>query len=98
MVTKLPLDLERIAKDAAAELGSQVGLFSPEGFSRLNKRVADYISELTNESAKVARRHQSDSISPAYVDQAAEHLASGKPAMWRRVVGGIGGLIFGVGL
>jgi len=88
MALKLPLNLERIAKEAEAELGSQERLFSPDGFSRLNKRIADYISELTNESVKVARRHQSDSISPAYVDRAAEHLASGKPAMWRRVVGG----------
>ena len=37
-------------------------------------------------------------MSPAYVDRAAEHLASGKPAMWRRLVGGIGGLVAGVGV
>lgn len=40
-----PLDLERIAKDAEAELDSEKAkLFSNTGFERLNQRIADYIS------------------------------------------------------
>ena len=92
-------ELERIIKTAEVELRQiHPGLFSPEGFQRLTERINEYIGELTVESVKVAKRHQSDSVSPAYVDQASEHLTSGRPARWQRVVGGIGGIILGVGL
>src|SRR5438105_7261971 len=92
-------ELERIIKAAEVELRQiHPGLFSPEGFQRLTERIGEFIGELTIESVKVAKRHQSDSVSPAYVDQASEHLASGKPQRWQKVVGGIGGIILGVGL
>src|SRR6266436_8178415 len=94
-----PTELERIIKTANVELRQiHPGLFSEEGFRRLTERINKYIEELTVESVKVAKRHQSDSVSPAYVDQASEHLVSGKPAMWRRILGGIGGIILGVGV
>src|SRR5438876_11798406 len=74
-------ELERIIKTAEVELRQiHPGLFSPEGFNRLTERINEFIGELTVESVKVAKRHQSDSVSPAYVDQASEHLASGKPS------------------
>ncbi|MGH9874515.1 MAG: hypothetical protein ACRD9S_18830 [Pyrinomonadaceae bacterium] len=92
-------ELERIIKTAEVELRQiHPGLFSPEGFERLTERINEFIGDLTVESVKVAKRHQSDSVSPAYVDQAREHLASSKAARWHRVVGGIGGIVFGVGL
>jgi hypothetical protein len=94
-----PPDLERIAKSAEAELRQiQFGLFSPEGFQRLLDRINEFIRELALESVRIAKRHHSDSVSPAYIDQASEHLASGKPEKWHRVVGGIGGIVLGVGL
>ena len=94
-----PTELERIIKTAEEELRQiHPGLFSPEGFQRLRERIDEFIGELTVESVKVAKRHQSDSVSPAYVDQASEHLTSGRPARWHRVVGGIGGILLGVGL
>ena len=96
---KASTELERIIETAAVELRQiHPGLFSPEGFQRLTERINEFIGELTIESVKVAKRHQSDSVSPAYVDQASEHLTSGRPARWQRVVGGIGGIFFGVGL
>jgi hypothetical protein len=92
-------ELERIIKTAEVELRQiHPGLFSPEGFQRLTQRISEFIGELTIESVKVAKRHQSDSVSPAYVDQASEHLASGKPQKWQRVLGGIGGIVLGVGV
>src|SRR5258708_29249815 len=88
-------ELERIIKSAEAELREiHPGLFSPEGLQRLTERINEYIGELTVESVRVAKRHQSDSVSPAYVDQASEHLVSGKPARWQKVLGGI---VLGVG-
>src|SRR2546429_1586189 len=92
-------ELERIIKTAEVELRHiHPGLFSPEGFRRITERINKYIGELTVESVKVAKRHQSDSVSPAYVDQASEHLVSGKSGRWRRVLGGISGIVLGVGL
>ena len=92
-------ELERIIKAAEVELRQiHPGLFSPEGFQRLTERINQYIAELTVESIRVAKRHESDSVSPAYVDQASEHLVSGKVSAWQRVLGGIGGLVLGVGL
>src|SRR5713226_8762729 len=92
-------ELERIIKSAEAELRKiHPDLFSEESFQRLTERINEYIGELTVESVKVAKRHQSDSVSPAYVDQAREHLVSGKLARWQKVLGGIGGIILGVGL
>jgi hypothetical protein len=77
-------ELERIIRTAEVELRQiHPGLFSSEGFNRLTERINEFIGELTVESVKVAKRHQSDSVSPAYVDQASEHLASGKPARWQ---------------
>lgn len=97
--SETPNELRRIIETAEVELRQiHPGLFSSEGFERLTARINEFIGELTVESVKVAKRHQSDSVSPAYVDQAREHLTSGKPARWQRVVGGIGGIIFGVGL
>lgn len=92
-------ELERVIETAGRELrGMEPGLFSPEGFQRLKQRIEEFIAELVLESIRVSRRQQSDSVSPAYVDRAAEHLASGKSAMWRRLIGGMGGLLSGVGL
>jgi hypothetical protein len=92
-------ELERIIETAAVELRQiHPGLFSPEGFQRLTQRINEFVGDLTVESVKVAKRHRADSVSPAYVDQANEHLVSGKPSRWRRIVGGIGGIVLGSGL
>lgn len=91
--SEAPTELERIIKAAEVELRQiHPGLFSPEGFQRLTECINEFIGELTVESVKVAKRHQSDSVSPAYVDQAREHLTWGRPARWRRVLGGVGGI------
>lgn len=69
--SEAPTELERIIKAAEVELRQiHPGLFSPEGFQRLTECINEFIGELTVESVKVAKRHQSDSVSPAYVDQA----------------------------
>lgn len=94
-----PSELESIIKQAELELGPKSPVpFSSEGFERLKQRIADYIGDLTGESVRVARRHQSDSVSPAYVDRAAEHLASGKSARWQKIIEGLGAIVLGIGL
>ena len=92
-------EFEEILKKTEVELETvSAKPFSPDGFEKLRERIAVFIGELIAESIRVAKRHQSDSVSPAYVVRAAEHLASGRPAMWRRLMGGLGGLVAGVGL
>src|SRR2546426_12826974 len=91
-------ELERIIKTAEAELRQiHPGLFSPEGFQRLTERINEYIGEYRVESVKGANRQQSDSVSPAYVDQASEHLVSAKPARWQQLRARLRELFFGVG-
>ena len=83
-------ELERIIATAEVELRQiHPGLFSPEGFQRLTERINEFIGELTVESVKVAKRHQSDSVSPAYVVQATSSvrqtrkMAKGGRRNWR---------------
>ena len=99
MAQEYPKELEQLIKTIELELRNiQPGPFSEEAFTRIRERVHEFTRELVRESIRISKQHQSDSVSPAYVDHAAEHLASGKPAMWRRLVGGIGGLVCGVSL
>lgn len=94
-----PSDFEHILQEAESELNqSRSRLFSPEGFVRLSERIAQFIGKLTIESARIARRHQADSVSPAYVDRAAEHIASGRAGRFRKMVEGLGSIILGIGL
>jgi hypothetical protein len=92
-------ELERVLRLAKIEF-QQVDHtpFSPEAFQRLTERIDGYIGELVTESGRVARRHNSDSISPSYVDEASQHLISRRTAKWHRLIGAIGGTIFGMGL
>lgn len=85
MTPKLPLDLEQIAKHADRNLRSRLELFSPNALTRLNKRVRIYTNELTRESVRIAKRHQSDSVSAAYVDRAAEHLGIHQKGRWQKL-------------
>jgi hypothetical protein len=91
--------LNHIIKTAQSELtdASPDG-FSPEGYERLRKRINEYVRQLTIESMKISKRHQSDSISPAYVDRAAEYLVSTRFNRWQKLVEGLGSIILGVGL
>jgi hypothetical protein len=92
------VDLEPTIKAAELELGQgRPEIFSQEGFDRLKQRISEFIRELTLESVRVARRHQSDSVSPSYVDRAAEHLTSRKASKWQKIIEGLGAIVLGIG-
>jgi hypothetical protein len=92
-------ELYRVLQKAKIELAPlDHGPFSVEGFKRLNQIIHEYVAELVSESVRVAERCRSDSVSPAYVDEASQHLVSGTKAKWTKLVGTIGGTIFGMGL
>jgi len=49
--------------------------FSAAGLTELKLRLDGYIEDLISEAQRVARRHQADVISPAYVREAGNHLS-----------------------
>jgi hypothetical protein len=90
--------LEPTIKAAELELGQVTPEnFSQEGLDRLKQRISEFIRELTLESVRVARRHQSDSVSPSYVDRAVEHLTFRKASKWQKIVEGLGAIVLGIG-
>lgn len=86
--------------DHAAQVFSATGSspYSPRAFTVLNQHVESYISELIEESAKIARRHQADAISAAHVEQAASYLVSSARNRVVRHLGTVGGILLGAGL
>lgn len=72
--------------------------FSPPAFATLKFKVAEYISDLVNESIKVSQRHQSDTVSSAHVERASEYLVSSTSRRLFRHVGTVGGILLGASL
>ncbi|HEX6748731.1 MAG TPA: hypothetical protein VF092_15645 [Longimicrobium sp.] len=69
--------------------------FSSPGFEELKLRIDSYIMELVNESRRIARRHQADVISPAYVQQASDYLVARKSRRKFTLMGSVGGIFLG---
>jgi len=71
--------------------------FSAKGFERLREKINEYIIQLVTESVKVTKAREADSISPSYVDHASKYLISGRGSKLYKLVGIIGGVLFGIG-
>lgn len=90
------LDLQRLINIAEEELrNADPAPFSPSAFERIKQKIGEYIVALIRESVKVARRHDSDSVSPSYVDRASEYLVSHKANKTYRHLGMVGGILLG---
>jgi hypothetical protein len=72
--------------------------FSEKGFDTLNHQIASYINDLVDESLKVSRRFQADTISAVHVRKASEHIATGSGTRTFKHVGTGGGILLGAGL
>ncbi|HEX8694252.1 MAG TPA: hypothetical protein VF746_17660 [Longimicrobium sp.] len=70
-------------------------LFSQRGFAELKLRIDGYVVDLVTESRRIAERHQADSISPAYVQRASEHLVSRTRRRRFTLIGTLGGIALG---
>ncbi|HSS21492.1 MAG TPA: hypothetical protein VLL54_15560 [Pyrinomonadaceae bacterium] len=89
-------DLQRLIKIAEEELShTDPSPFSSSAFDRVKEKISEYTVELITESVKVARRHDSDSVSPSYVDRASEYLISQSGSKTYRHLGTIGGILLG---
>ncbi|QXG81958.1 hypothetical protein [Rhodospirillum rubrum] len=88
------------AKDKLDPILSRVDAqpFSQSAFATLNEVIAAYIGDLVEESVKISKRHQSDGISAAHVQQAQQYLTSSSHNRIFRHFGTIGGIILGAGL
>jgi len=71
--------------------------FSDPAFQRLKTNIAQHIHDLVIEAVNVARRHGVDTISVSHVDQASNHLVTGRGTRWDRLKGALGGILFGIG-
>ena len=72
--------------------------FSPPAFATLTDKVARYVIDLVNESVKVSKRHQADTVSAAHVERASEYLVSSTSNKIYRHLGTVGGVLLGAAL
>ena len=64
--------------------------FSNAGFKELKLQLDRYQADLVSESRRIARRHQADVISPAYVRHARDHLGTSPRRRIATLAGSIG--------
>jgi hypothetical protein len=73
--------------------------FTPPAYDELNRRIADYIGELVDESIRVARRrHSPDIVSTSDVERASDHLGLRSRNRRAQIIGSLGSLLFGAAL
>ena len=86
----------QIAQAAQKSLsGAGTQPFSDAAFQMLERRIEQYIDDLIVESVRVMNRHQADTVSPSYVEQASETLVAGRRRKVYTLIGTIGGILFG---
>lgn len=66
--------------------------FSSNAFNRLKEKISEYTTQLITESVKVARRHQSESVSTSDVERASQYLVSSTSRKVYRHMGTLGGI------
>ena len=72
--------------------------FSDQAFRELNEDISAYAVELIRESVKTAKRHRSETVSSANVQQAGQYLVARPSHRIYRHMGTFGGLLFGTAL
>jgi histone H3/H4 len=92
-------ELARIIQQADDQLRAiNPSPFSPQAFDALQERIARYIAELINESAREAKRQQLDTVSETHVERASEYLVSNSGRKVFRHVGTVGGVLLGASI
>lgn len=92
-------EIQKLIRRAEHDLDSAPpALFSSAAFSLLKRKISEYVGELVNESIKISKRHQSDTVSSAHVERASEYLVSSTGRRFFRHVGTIGGIFLGAAI
>jgi histone H3/H4 len=88
-----------VIEDAERQMQSIDKLpFDPSAFSKLSETIAQYISELIDESVKCMKRDGVQTIAVKHVKKANEYLVSSTSRRKSRFLGTIGGTCFGIAL
>nr|VFK16443.1 MAG: hypothetical protein BECKLPF1236B_GA0070989_109512 [Candidatus Kentron sp. LPFa] len=72
--------------------------FSPSAFKTLEAKIGEYVNELVDESVKVSRRHQADTVSAAHIERASEYLVANTSRRIYRHMGTAGGVLLGTAI
>ena len=72
--------------------------FSPSAFKTLEAKIGEYVNEFVNESVKVSRRHQADTVSAAHIERASEYLVANTSRRIYRHMGTAGGVLLGAAI
>lgn len=98
-LTPKPSDeLRRVLETAERELDQiDHSPFSNNAFERLRFKIAEYTGQLVTESAKLSKRHGSETISTLDVERASQYLVSSTSHKVYRHMGTLGGLVLGTG-
>jgi hypothetical protein len=70
--------------------------FTPRAFDNLKEKISEYSVLLITEAVKVAKRHQSDTVSSTHVEHASEYLISRTSRKLYRHMGALGGVFLGM--
>jgi DNA helicase TIP49 (TBP-interacting protein) len=70
--------------------------FTPRAFDNLKEKLSEYSVQLIAEAVKLAKRHQSETVSSTHVEHASEYLVSSTSHKIYRHLGTVGGLLIGV--
>lgn len=70
----------------------------PRALDALKRIIDTFISELTEESIKISKRHRADNVAESHVETAAQHLLAEAPARIFRHLGTIGGILLGAAI
>jgi hypothetical protein len=91
--------IDAVVQYATSQLASvDPSPFSADAFEVLKQKVADYVRAVVTESMKMAKRHDADTISPTYVEDANRLLVSSSGRRWIRHLGTLGGILLGAAL
>lgn len=72
--------------------------FSNPAFKILKEKIGTYVIDLVNESVKVSKRHQADTVSLKHVERASDYLITNTSRRIYRHLGTIGGTLMGASL
>jgi len=91
-------DFQQIIEAAEQELRkANETPFTPRAFDNLTDKITEYSVLLITEAVKIAKRHNSETVSSSHVEHASEYLISNPSRKVYRHMGALGGAFLGVG-
>ena len=86
---------ETLAQATAALASVDPFPFTTNAFARLQTVIRGFITDLIDESWRIAKRHKSEVVSEGYVDAASTYLIASRTRRLFRHMGTLGGILLG---